>query len=133
MNIVLGKGEVQVSPCRNTDTGVYGLTFRVTGESREVGHVYHDGEWRRAVEFEFGGDGVVIEVHNLAALEVVEHCVARLRTYLEARDVPVEMDPEALVESQAVCPHCAGERDNPREDSIERMLVCGHSFHGKNT
>jgi hypothetical protein len=27
------------------------------------------------------------------------------------------------------CPQCGGAKDDPREDSIERMLVCGASFH----
>ena len=31
----------------------------------------------------------------------------------------------------AKCPQCGNDKDNPREDSIERMLVCNHSFHAE--
>lgn len=30
-----------------------------------------------------------------------------------------------------LCPQCGNPADSPREDSIERMLVCGDSFHAK--
>jgi|GEM_PF-6417884 len=32
---------------------------------------------------------------------------------------------------QPTCPQCGNSKDNPREDSIERMLVCGDSFHAR--
>jgi hypothetical protein len=36
-----------------------------------------------------------------------------------------------LLQTNAVplCPQCGNTKDDPREDSIERLLVCGDSFH----
>jgi hypothetical protein len=45
------------------------------------------------------------------------------------QSVLAEVSNPAQGEGGKRCPDCGNAKDDPREDSIERMLACGHSFH----